>query len=288
VKFAFIREHLSAYPARVCCRVLGVSRSGFYHAFERPRSARRIGRELLVEQVASVHRQSRRAYGSWRVARELTRRGVPVCRNTVARIMRESGLKSRRCARSRPRTTDSSRTLMPAPNLLRRLDKPTHAGQVWVADITYIRTREGFVYLAAVMDLGTRQIVGWSLDGHLHAHLAARALAAAVARHPPPPGLVHHSDRGVQYASVLYRERLRTLGMVRSMSRRGDCYDNAAMESFFASLKTELIGAEVYHNLDHARDEVMRYIEGFYNPHRLHSALNYRPPDRFHRDTIRQ
>lgn len=222
------------------------------------------------------------------MARELARRGVPICRNTAARIMRESGLKSRRCAKFRPRTTDSSRTLMPAPNLLRQLDKPTRAGQVWVADITYIRTRQGFVYLAAVMDLGTRQIVGWSLDEHLHAQLALRALAAAVASYPPPPGLVHHSDRGVQYASTLYRERLRALGMVQSMSRRGDCYDNAAMESFFASLKTELIGTEVYRDLDHAREQAMRYIEGFYNPRRLHSALNYQPPDQFHRNTIVQ
>ena len=287
MKYAFIRTHLRGYPVRVCCRVLGVSRSGYYHALDRPRSPRRIRRELLVEQVRSAHEESRRAYGSWRVARELTRRGVRVCRNTAARVMRESGLRSRRCARFRPRTTDSSRTLVPAPNLLRAMDRPTRAGRVWVADITYIRTHGGFVYLAAVMDLGTRQIVGCSLGEHLHTHLAVRALAAAAARHPPPPGLVHHSDRGVQYDSTLYRTRLAELAMVQSMSRRGDCYDNAAMESFFATLKSELIGTEVYRDLLHARDEVVRYIEGFYNPRRLHSALDYQPPDQFHRNTIR-
>lgn len=279
MKHAFIRDHLARdFPVRVCCRVLGVSPSGFYHARHRPLSARRLHRLRLAEEVRRLHQETRGVYGSPRVSRALQRRGVPLCRNTAATLMREAGLKSRRARRFRPRTTDSSRTVQPAPNLLRERGTPDRPGHVWVADITYLRTAAGFVYLAAVMDMGTRMIVGWALGESLHTDLVQRALHAAVAQHPPPPGLIHHSDRGVQYDSMAYRTLLAQHRLMQSMSRKGDCYDNAAMESFFATLKTELVGTTVYPDPQAAHDDVFRFIEGFYNTHRLHSALNYRTP----------
>jgi len=283
VRYAFIRDHLVPdYPVRLCCRTLGVSPSGYYHARVRPCSARRRRRLELAEQVRSVHEQTRRVYGSPRLCRELRRRGVGICRNTTARLMREAGLRSRRCRRFRPRTTDSSKTLAPAPNLLRHAPPPDRPGSVWVADITCIPLAGGFVYLAAVMDLCSRCIVGWALDDRLHVTLVDRALRVAVARHPPPAGLVHHSDRGVQYDSLAYRALLKRHGIVQSMSRRGDCYDNAAMESFFATLKTELVHDARFTDATTAHDELFRYIEGFYNRQRLHSALDYRTPDHVH------
>lgn len=282
MKQAFIRDHLAAFPVRVCCRVLGISRSGYYHALGRPVSARRTHRLRLAADVRVLHRETRGVYGSPRLCRALQRRGVAICRNTAATLMRESGLRSGRCRRFRPRTTDSSRTVQPAPNLLRGLAPPDRPGMVWVADITYIPVAGGFVYLAAVMDLGSRRIVGWALDDNLRVHLVQRALRAAVARHPPPAGLVHHSDRGVQYDSAAYRALLSGHAMIQSMSRKGDCYDNAAMESFFATLKTELVGATVYPGYQTAYDEIFRFIEGFYNLHRLHSSLDYRTPAEVH------
>jgi putative transposase len=287
VKHAFIRHHLAGnFPLRVCCRVLGVSASGYYHALDRPISARRLHRLRLAEEVRTVHQQTRGVYGSPRVCRALQRSGVSICRNTAATLMRESGLRSRRCRRFRPRTTDSSRTIRPAPNLLRQMPAPDRPGKVWVADITYIAIAGGFVYLAAVMDLGSRRIVGWTLGESLHVGLVRRALLAGIAGHPPSPGLVHHSDRGSQYDSLEYRSLLRGHGIVQSMSRRGDCYDNAAMESFFATLKTELIGVNVYPDHRTAHDQIFRFIEGFYNTHRLHSALNYTTPNEAHIHTL--
>lgn len=283
MKFAFIRQHLADdYPVRLCCRLLGVSRSGYYDALDPTPPPARVRRELLVERIRTVHRQTRGVYGSPRIARELRRRGTPVCRNTAARIMREQGLRSARCRRFRPRTTDSSRTVAPAPNLLGQIPRPTRPGIVWVADITYIPIVGGFVYLAAIMDLGSRRIVGWALENNLRVSLVQRALRTAVARHPPAAGLVHHSDRGIQYDSLAYRAMLEQRGIVQSMSRKGDCYDNAAMESFFATLKTELVGDNVYADQAAAHDAIFRFIEGFYNHHRLHSGIGYQTPAHAH------
>ena len=280
MKHAFIRDHLAAaFPVRVCCRVLRVSAAGYYDALKRGPSARRQRRLMLARLVQSVHQETRQVYGSPRLCRELRRRGIPICRNTTARLMRESGLRSRRARRFRPRTTDSSRTVKPAPNLLRGMAPPDRPRQVWVADITYLRAASGFLYLAAVMDLFSRRIVGWRLDDTLSPRLAIAALRAAVAQYPPPTaGLVHHSDRGIQYDSLAYRAVLEELGMVQSMSRRGDCYDNAAMESFFATLKTELIADHVFPDQLSAHDALFLFIDGFYNQHRLHSSLDFHPP----------
>ena len=287
MKFAFIRDHLAAeYPVRLCCRVLCVSPSGYYHARVPRLLPRRLRRAQLATQVRIVHEQSLLAYGSPRIARELRRAGTPICRNTAARLMREQGLRSRRARRFRPRTTDSSRTRRPAPNLRRQASPPVRPAAVWVADITYLRVARGFVYLAAVMDLYSRRIVGWAVDDSLHTSLAQRAVQAAIRSQRPAPGLIHHSDRGVQYASVGYRALLARHGIVPSMSRKGDCYDNAAMESFFASLKTEFVGEQVFDDLIHAHDQSFRYIEGFYNHRRLHSSIDYRTPDQVHFATL--
>lgn len=287
MKYAFIRDHLARlYPVSVCCRTLRVSRSGYYAARERDDSPRRQRHRLLARQVRLVHDETRQAYGSPRVCRELQRRGIPICRNTAATIMRESGLRSRRCRRFRPRTTDSSRTVHPAPNLLRHLPSPDNPGLIWVADITYIRTERGFMYLAAVMDLFSRRIVGWSLGDSLSPKLAEDALNSALQKCRPLRGLVHHSDRGIQYDSISYRTLLDRNGLIQSMSRKGDCYDNAAMESFFATLKSELVGDHVFTDEQQAHDDLFRFIEGFYNNHRLHSGIGYRSPVQLESATV--
>ena len=277
--YAFIRESLARdFPVRVCCRTLGVSTSGYYHARSRGPSGRDCRRAVLAEAVRTLHAETRGVYGSPRVTHHLRSRGVPICRNTAAKIMREQGLRSRRCRRFRPRTTDSSATLRPAPNLLNRVFKADRPDAVWLADITYIPLEEGFAYLAAVMDLHSRAVVGWALDTAMPATLVCAALHAAITSRRPPPGTLCHSDRGVQYDSLLYRTLLARHGLVQSMSRKGDCYDNAPMESFFATLKSELIGDARYADLQHARDQLTAYIDGFYNRRRLHSAINYSTP----------
>jgi transposase InsO family protein len=213
------------------------------------------------------------------MARHLRSRGVSICRNTAARLMREQGLRSRRCRRFRPRTTDSSATLRPAPNRLNQVFRAARPDAVWLADITCIPLAEGFAYLAAVLDLHSRAVVGWALETAMPAALACEALGVAIAARRPAPGAICHSDRGVQYDSVAYRTLLARHGLVQSMSRKGDCYDNAPMESFFATLKSELIGDTRFTDLQHARDQLTAYIDGFYNRRRLHSALNYSTPN---------
>lgn len=287
MKYAFIRDHLARlYPVRVCCTALRVSRSGYYAARDRDDSPRRQRHRLLARQVRLVHEETRQAYGSPRVCRELQRRGIAICRNTAASIMREAGLRSRRSRRFRPRTTDSSRTVLPAPNLLRHLPSPDNPGLIWVADITYIRTERGFVYLAAVMDLCSRRIVGWSLGDSLRPRIAEDALHSALQKCRPLRGLVHHSDRGIQYDSASYRTLLDRNGIIQSMSRKGDCYDNAAMESFFATLKSELIGDHVFTDQQQTHDALFRFIEGFYNNRRLHSSIGYRSPVQLESATV--
>lgn len=285
--YACIREHLARdYPVRACCRTLGVSTSGYYNARSRGPSRRDCRHAVLAEHVRVTHESSRHAYGSPRIARALSAQGVRVCRNTAARIMRELGLRSRRCRRFRPRTTDSSMTVKPAPNLLAREFHADAPDSVWLADITYIQLEHGFAYLAAVLDLYSRAIVGWAIDDTMTAHLPATALKNALATRRPRPGLLHHSDRGSQYDSELYRGLLERHGLVQSMSRKGDCYDNAPMESFFSTLKAELVGSTRYANTTHAREEIFAYIEGFYNTRRLHSSINFKPPTHMQTATL--
>lgn len=277
--YAFIRERLAGdYPVRVCCRALGVSPSGYYHARSRGPSKRDCRRAVLAEAVRVAHATTRGVYGSPRITRHLRSCGVAICRNTAARLMRDQGLRSRRCRRFRPRTTDSSATLRPAPNRLNRVFRAARPDAVWLADITSIPLREGFAYLAAVLDLHSRAVIGWAIDTAMPAALACEALSTAIVSRRPPPGTLCHSDRGVQYDSLLYRELLARHDLVQSMSRKGDCYDNAPMESFFATLKSELVGNARYTDLRHARDQLTAYIDGFYNRRRIHSALDYSTP----------
>jgi putative transposase len=282
VRFAFIKGHLlPEFPVEVCCEALEVSRSGYYAWLGRPASARQTRREELARKVRQVHRENRGVYGSPRVARVLKAGGETVCENTVAKVMREHGIRAKAKRKFVPRTTDSSHGRPVAGNLLGR---QFHAGlpdRKWAADITYVPTGEGWLYLAAVLDLCSRKVVGWSMAEHMRTDLAADALEMAVARRRPGEGLLHHSDRGSQYASDDYRLLLARHGIGCSMSGRGDCWDNAAMESFFATLKTELVNQEHYATGEEARASVFEYIEVFYNRKRLHSSLGYLSPEQF-------
>lgn len=281
MKFAFIQEHLQDHPVDAVCQALSVSRSGYYAWLKRPPSARDRRRQELAGQIQAVHEANRGVYGSPRVCKALQEQGVAVCENTVARIMREREIRARSRKAFVPRTTDSTHHRPVAANLLNRQFDVALPDQAWVVDITYIATDEGWLYLAGVMDLCTRKIVGWSMADHMRTDLAADALRMAIARRGRRQGLLHHSDRGVQYASEDYQHLLEQQGMVCSMSGRGDCWDNAAMESFWSTLKTELVHHEHYATREQARASIFEYIEVFYNRNRLHSSLGYKSPEAF-------
>jgi putative transposase len=281
VRFDFIRKHQKEYPLELLCRVLNVSRSGYYAWHDRPVSRTAERRQRLVTAIRAVHNESHENYGSPRVHRELCARAVRCCRNTVAKLMREHQLRSRMRRRFRVRTTDSNHEYELAGNELNRQFQQECPNQAWAADITYIGTDEGWLYLAVVMDLYSRRIVGWATADHLKAELVQEALRMAIAQREPGNGLVHHSDRGVQYACDDYQALLARHGMRSSMSRTGDCYDNAVVESFFASLKTEWVYHEQYENRCQARQSIFEYIEVFYNRKRRHSALQYQSPSEF-------
>ena len=257
------------------CQVLTVSRSGYYAWYKRPASNRQIRRETLMTQIRQVHAQARGVYGSPRIHRELVASDVHVCQNTVAKLMAQAGLRAKTFRKFVVRTTDSNHHHPVAENLLDQHFTSELPNQIWCCDITYIPTDEGWMYLAAVLDLCSRKIVGWAMTEHLRAELAAQALAMALVRRKPQAGLLHHSDRGVRYACYDYQALLTENDMTCSMSRRGNCYDNAAMESFFGSLKTELVHHEHYATREQARRSVFEYIEVFYNRKRRHSALGY-------------
>jgi putative transposase len=283
VKFRFVERHLSEFPVEVACEVLGVSRSGYYAWRERPGSARARRRRELAEKVKAVHEQNRRVYGSPRVHRALLAAGEKVSENTVAKVMRERGIRAKPKRKFVPRTTDSAHRRPVAENVLGRRFDADLPDLKWAADITYVPTAEGWLYVAAVIDLCSRRVVGWSMADHMRTDLVADALRMAIARRSPGPGLLHHSDRGVQYASDDYQRLLAHGGIECSMSGRGDCYDNAVMESFWGTLKTELVNHERYQTREQARASVFEYVEVFYNRHRLHSSLGYLSPEQFER-----
>lgn len=281
MKFAFIKEHLSAFPAQVCCDVLEVSRSGYYAWCGRPQSQRARRREELAGKIQQVHRENREVYGSPRVCQVLQAQGESVCENTVADIMKERQIRAKTKRKFVPRTTDSRHQQPIANNLLDRQFDAQLPNQKWAADITYIPTDEGWLYLAGVIDLCSRKIVGWSMADHMETSLVSDALKMALARRSPADGLLHHSDRGAQYASEDYMHLLQSNEMRISMSGKGDCWDNAAMESFWATLKTELVNHEHYATHAQARASIFEYIEVFYNRKRLHSSLGYVSPETF-------
>lgn len=281
MKFAFIRDHQAEFPVELLCDVLEVSRSGYYAWKNRPPSAGATRRAELVGRIREIHKENRQVYGSPRVHRELAARGIACSENTVAKLMRQAEIRSKARRRFVVRTTDSRHDHPVAENTLARefyADKPD---TVWAADITSIPTAGGWVYLAVVIDLCTRRVVGWATATHLRAELACDALRMALTQRKPKRGWLHHSDRGVQYASADYQLLLAAHGGEASMSRRGNCYDNAVAESFFSTLKRELTHHENYADHPAAHRSLFDYIEIFYNRRRRHSTLGYRSPAEF-------
>ena len=284
MKYAWIHRHRDSFPIALMCDVLAVSKSGYYTSVDRPLSPRVERRQRIEASVRLVHAQSHGIYGSGKIAQELARRDdlETACRNTVAHAMREMGRKSRVRKAFIPATTMTDPTKQPAPNVLDRDFTATRPNQKWVTDITYLPTLCGWVYLAVVLDLFSRKVVGWALSDSLATPLVAEALRRAIeSRRPVGQELLHHSDRGCQYTSDAYQHTLRALGIECSMSRRGDCYDNAVAERFFWSLKHEWTKHESFTDLEAARLSVFKYVDTFYNPVRLHQSLGYKSPEQF-------
>ena len=269
------------FPLTQVCRVLGLSRSGYYAWLKRKPSQRQRADDQLLPLIVEVHAAARKTYGSPRVTQALKKQNHRCGRHRIARLMRHHGLRGLQKRAFRPRTTDSDHPLPVAPNRLKERVAPREPNQVWVSDITYIATAQGWLYLAAVMDLCSRKIVGWATADHLKTSLVQEALERALSRRRPPAGLLHHSDRGCQYASADYRQLLQNHQMLASMSAAGNCYDNASMESFFSTLKTELIHRQPWLTPAEVNGALFDYVETFYNRRRLHSALNYQSPAEF-------
>jgi transposase InsO family protein len=279
--FELVEAEKAQYPVAVLCDVLEVSRSGFYASKKRPPSSRSKADAQLAVEIAAAHRKSRERYGSPRVHRALRKKGVRVGKKRVERLMRAKGLVGRR---KRPfrRTTDSNHVSPIAPNVVARDFEPTAPNEVWAGDVTYIATSEGWSYLAVLLDLFSRRVVGWAMSASNDTALALAALERAVGtRRLVAPGLVHHTDRGSPYASDDYRAALASRRMIASMSRKGDCWDNAVAESFFATLRAELVDDERYFSRETAETSIGDYIDNFYNVERLHSHLDYVSPIEF-------
>lgn len=287
MKYAWIREHRDSFPVAVMCELLGVSRSGYYAALERPVCPRAERSEKIRRSVRQAFEESYAVYGSTKVAEELARRAEleSACRNTVAQVMREMGLKSRVSKGFTPTTTQADPRRRPAANVLDRQFTAQAPNQKWVADITYLSTAAGWVYLAVVLELFSRKVVGWALSDSLATPLVSAALRRAVETRRPRRGeLLHHSDRGCQYTSDDYQQTLRTLGVTCSMSRTGECYDNAVAERFFWSLNHDGTNHHHCENLEAARHRVFKYLEIYYNRQRLHRTLGYNTREQFKAD----
>lgn len=280
MRFAFIQVHAWQHAITTMCRVLRVSKAGYYAWVPRPPSAHTTADEQLADRIRAVHRASRRTYGSPRVQEELKAQGERHGRKRIARLMRTHGIRAKAVRRFRV-TTDSKHAHPVAPNTLARqfaVDQVAAPNRVWVGDITYLTTREGWLYLAVVLDLGSRRVIGWAMRHTLEGGLTEEALTMALTGRRPGPGVLHHTDRGSQYAAGDYRALLTTHGMECSMSRVGDCWDNAVAESFFATLKRELADDADWATRDDARTAVFEYIEVWYNRQRRHSSLDYLSP----------
>ena len=282
MRFAFVHTEKVNHAVRCLCRVMRVTRSGYYAWAKRRPSRRQREDAQLKVRIRAIHAASRSTYGSPRVYAQLKQDGFEVGRGRVARLLRELGLMGLPAKRFR-HTTDSTHPLPVALNVLARNFEAERPNERWATDITYLWTWEGWLYLAVVLDLFSRRVVGWAVQPHLRTELALEALHMALGRRVPEAGLVHHSDRGCQYAADAYRRVLRDHRIVCSMSRKGDCWDNAVTESFFATLKTELIHRQPWPTRRVTKDAVADYIEGFYNPYRLHSSHGYVSPNEFER-----
>jgi transposase InsO family protein len=279
MRFRTIEDLRATYPVRVLCDALDVSPSGYYAWRRRPECPRKAANHGLLADIRRLHAQHRGRYGVLRIHAALRAEGHWVSRGRVARLMRRHGIRAMTLRRFRVVTTDSNHGLPIASNLLDQTFLATRPNQIWLADITYIPTDEGWLYLAIVLDLCTRKVVGWAMRDHLRQELAIAALSMAIQRQKPGRGLIHHSDRGSQYAAGDYQKLLKANGILASMSRKGNCWDNAPMESWFHTLKTELVHHSVYATRAAAKRELFAYIEGYYNRQRLHSALGYLTPE---------
>lgn len=275
--FRFLQRHKKEFPLSVMGEVLLVSRSGYYAWQKKTLSRRREANAALLEKIRTIHRESGGIYGSPRVYKALREQDEPCGENRVARLMREDGLRGKMKRRFKA-TTDSKHGFAVAPNLLNRNFCPEEPNQVYAGDITYVWTGEGWLYLAVVIDLFSRSVVGWAMNKRMTRQLVMNALTMAVQRRRPPGGVIFHSDRGCQYASADFQSLLARYGFRSSMSRKGDCWDNAPVESFFGSLKQELVFHQRYLTRSQARQSIFAYIERFYNRRRLHSTLGYKSP----------
>ena len=283
MRYAFISQHRDTWSVAWLCSALKVCKAGFYAWLDRPKSPQEQRRDTLLGEIRAIHQTVKGRYGSPRLHAELLARGHTCALNTVARLMQEAGIVARTHKKFRPHTTDSNHGLQVADNLLARQFQPQGPDQVWVGDITYIPTGEGWLYLAVVEDLYSRRIVGWSMDSSMTSRLVVDALEMAVQQRLPGEDLLAHSDRGSQYASEHYQRVLAGHGITCSMSQRANCWDNAPAESFFATLKKELVHLEDFATRAKARTAIFEYIEMFYNRQRLHSTLGYKSPEEFER-----
>ncbi len=283
-KRAFVTAHQAQYAVSTLCRLLEISRGWFYGflssqpARDQRQAARQARDSALLPKIKAYFRVSKKRYGSKRIHQDLLADGETVSERRVARIMKENKVSPRLNKRRKPVTTDSNHKMSPSPNLLEQEFHSVTPNAVWLADITYIDTDEGWLYLAGIKDMATREIVGWAMEDHMRAELCCDALKMALGRRGPVPGLIHHSDRGSQYAGGDYRKLIKKAGLTQSMSRKGECLDNAPMESFFASLKKELVHRQRFKTRAQAKTAIFEYIEVFYNRQRRHSSIGYQTP----------
>ena len=285
MRFALIDQAKEQFPVQRLCSVLGVSQSGYFAWKDRPACRRQRDDLVLLAYARSAFALSNGTYGSPRMTRELQDNGFAVGRRRTARLMRENDIKARQKRRFK-RTTDSEHSWPVAPNIIDQDFAADRPNQKWGVDISYVWTREGWIYLAVVIDLFSRRVVGWSVGDRLHRRLAIAALQTALTMRRPPEGLIHHSDRGSQYCAVDYQATLRRHGVRISMSGKGNCYDNAMVETFFKTLKSELVWRTTFFTRADAERDIARYIDGFYNPVRRHSALDYLSPAQFEKQAV--
>ena len=280
MKYRAIREHDRRYPIRLMCRTLAVSPAGYYAWARRPESRRSVQNRALLSAIRVIHRESRETYGSPSIWNALIKRGHGVGKHRIARLMRVEGIRAKTVKKWRA-TTQSNHRLPVAENTLNRQFQVPQPNRVWAGDLTYVWTTEGWLYLAVMLDLYSRAVIGWAMGHRLTGDLAERALTMALVNRTPPAGLLHHSDRGSQYAAHCYQRLLGEHGIIPSMSRTGNCWDNACVESFFGTLKRELVYHRHYATREEATQDIFEYIEVFYNRKRRHSALGYDSPAEF-------
>lgn len=285
MKYAFMEDHAQEFPVTAMCRTLKVSKSGYYEWYHRGPSARARANLGLLSEIRRVHHEYREAYGAVKTWRTLNERGIACGKHRVARLRKTAGIEAKRKRRFRV-TTEHHRTPQAAPDLLQRCFRASMPNAVWVGDMTFIRTRKGFLHLAVLLDLYSRRVVGWAMDTQPGKVLSQAALTMALHQREPKPGLIHHTDRGAPYSASIYLEQLRVWGIRRSMSGRKSAYDNAVAESFFSNLKNELVHHCDFPTRAHARAAIFDYIEIFYNRRRIHQSLGYRTPDQVEREWV--